>query len=48
VIDRKPGGVLYLQVSREPQLLGSAEYRDSTRRLEEYLKPIMPSEVLAD
>lgn len=48
VIDRKLGGVLYLQVSREPQLLGTAEYRGSTRRVEEYLKPIMPGDVFSD
>lgn len=48
VIDRKANGVLYLQVSRQPQMLGTAEYRDSTRRFEEYLKPIMSKHVFAD
>ena len=48
VVDRKPNGVMYLQMSPEPLLLGTHAYRDSSRRLEEYLKPVMPDEVIAD
>jgi len=47
-IERKANGVLYLQVSRQPQLLGTAEYRHSIRRFEEYLKPVMSNQVFAD